>query len=107
MPVPLVLGRDRLGRVTHLETHVALGTHRPRRKRVTSTVRLMIDVVSRELADDPTVDITTTGARSGELRRIEIWMLDVGGRYYITGTPGRRDWLGNPQGHPALTVPPH
>jgi deazaflavin-dependent oxidoreductase (nitroreductase family) len=64
----------------------------------------MNEVVSRELADDPTVDITTTGARSGRLRRIEIWMLDVGGRYYITGTPGRRDWLANLKVDPTLVV---
>ena len=64
----------------------------------------MNEIVSRELADDPTVDITTTGARSGELRRIEIWMLDVGGRYFITGTPGRRDWLANLKADPTLVV---
>ncbi len=54
-----------------------------------------MDVVRHELADDPTVDITTTGRRSGAPRRIEIWMLDIGGRFFITGTPGRRDWLAN------------
>ena len=54
-----------------------------------------MDVVRHELADDPTVDITTTGRRSGAPRRIEIWMLDVDGRFFITGTPGRRDWLAN------------
>ncbi len=57
-----------------------------------------------ELADDPTVDITTTGRRSGMARRIEIWMLDVDGRFFITGTPGRRDWLANLRAHPHLTV---
>lgn len=64
----------------------------------------MNEVVSRELADDPTIDITTTGRRSGELRRIEIWMMDVGGRYFITGTPGRRDWLANLVADPTLIV---
>lgn len=62
------------------------------------------DVVSRELADDPTIDITTTGAKSRQLRRIEIWMLDVDGRYFITGTPGRRDWLANLKADPTLVV---
>jgi deazaflavin-dependent oxidoreductase (nitroreductase family) len=61
-------------------------------------------VVRDELADDPTVDITTTGRRSGLPRRIEIWMLDVEGRYYITGTPGRRDWLANLRADPHLVV---
>ncbi len=52
-------------------------------------------VVRDELVDDPTIDITTTGRRSGQPRRIEIWMLDVDGGFFITGTPGRRDWLAN------------
>jgi deazaflavin-dependent oxidoreductase (nitroreductase family) len=54
-----------------------------------------MEVVRTELRDDPTVDITTTGRRSGLPRRIEIWMLDVDGRFFITGTPGPRHWLAN------------
>ena len=63
-----------------------------------------MDVVRDELRDDPTIDITTTGRRSGQLRRIEIWMLDVDGRFFITGTPGRRDWLANLTDHPDFVV---
>jgi deazaflavin-dependent oxidoreductase (nitroreductase family) len=63
-----------------------------------------MDVVRTELADDPTIDITTTGRRSGEPRRIEIWMLDIDGRFFITGTPGRRDWIANLEADPSLTV---
>jgi deazaflavin-dependent oxidoreductase (nitroreductase family) len=63
-----------------------------------------MDVVRDELRDDPTIDITTTGRRSGRPRRIEIWMLDVDGRFFITGTPGRRDWLANLVAQPALVV---
>jgi len=63
-----------------------------------------MEVVSDELRDDPTIDITTTGRRSGEARRIEIWMLDVDGRFFITGTPGRRDWLANLVADPSLIV---
>ena len=63
-----------------------------------------MDVVHDELRDDPIVDITTTGRRSGQARRIEIWMLDVDGRFFITGTPGRRDWLANLADHPDLVV---
>jgi deazaflavin-dependent oxidoreductase (nitroreductase family) len=62
------------------------------------------DVVSAELADDPTVDITTIGRRSGARRRVEIWMLAVDGRFFITGTPGRRDWLANLIATPQLTL---
>jgi deazaflavin-dependent oxidoreductase (nitroreductase family) len=60
--------------------------------------------VRDELADDPTIDITTTGRRSGRPRRIEIWMLDVDGRFFITGTPGPRDWLANLVADPRLVV---
>ena len=63
-----------------------------------------MDVVRDEHADDPTIDITTTGRRSGQPRRIEIWMLDVDGRFFITGTPGRRDWLANLRADPHLVV---
>jgi deazaflavin-dependent oxidoreductase (nitroreductase family) len=64
----------------------------------------MSDVVRGALAADPTIDITTTGRRSGQPRRIEIWMMDVDGRFFITGTPGRRDWLANLRENPELTV---
>jgi deazaflavin-dependent oxidoreductase (nitroreductase family) len=63
-----------------------------------------VEAVRDELRDDPTVDITTTGRRSGRPRRIEIWMLDADGRFFITGTPGRRDWLANLIAQPKLVV---
>lgn len=68
------------------------------------SVTSVTQIVSDELADDPTIDITTTGRRSGEQRRIEIWMVDVDGRFFITGTPGRRDWLANLAANPELVV---
>ena len=63
-----------------------------------------MDIVRAELAADPTIDITTIGRRSGQPRRIEIWMLDVDGRFFITGTPGPRDWLANLQADSRLVV---
>jgi deazaflavin-dependent oxidoreductase (nitroreductase family) len=63
-----------------------------------------MDAVRDELRDDPTIDITTTGRRSGRPRRIEIWMLDIDGRFFITGTPGPRDWLANLSANPELVV---
>jgi hypothetical protein len=63
-----------------------------------------VKIVSDELADDPTVDITTIGRRSGEPRRIEIWMFDLNGRFFVTGVPGRRSWLANLIFDPELTV---
>ena len=62
------------------------------------------EVVRAELRDGPIVDITTTGRRSGQPRRIEIWMLDVDGRFFITGSPGRRGWLANLAATPGLVV---
>lgn len=59
--------------------------------------------VQAALADDLTIDITTTGRRSGEPRRIEIWFMHVDGTIYITGTPGRRDWFANLSANPAFT----
>jgi deazaflavin-dependent oxidoreductase (nitroreductase family) len=65
-----------------------------------------VELVRRELAHDPTIDITTTGRSTGLPRRIEIWMLDVDGRFFITGTvrPVRRDWLANLRAHPRFVV---
>ena len=48
-----------------------------------------------DLARHRTIDLTTYGRRSGHPRRIEIWWFRVDGRFVITGTPGRRDWLAN------------
>src|SRR3954470_18902205 len=64
----------------------------------------MDDAVLRALEADPTIDITTTGRHTGMDRRIEIWMLDVDGRFFITGTPGPRAWLANLTADPRLTV---
>lgn len=64
----------------------------------------MDPAVRRALETDFTVDITTTGRRSGEPRRIEIWMLHIDGRFFITGTPHPRDWLANLRADPRLTV---
>lgn len=55
----------------------------------------MNEDVANALARDETVDITSTGRQSGEPRRVEIWFRRVDGRFYITGTPGARDWYAN------------
>lgn len=51
-----------------------------------------------------TVDITTTGRRSGEPRRLEIWIVNIDGLIVIGGTPGRRDWFANLSADPKLIV---
>ena len=64
----------------------------------------MNDDVAEALANDLTIDITTTGRQSGEPRRIEIWYHRLDGRYYITGTPGHpRSWYANLLAHPEFT----
>lgn len=59
--------------------------------------------VRRALRADMTVDITTTGRRSGLPHRIEIWAHYLDGRLIITGSPGRRDWYANMLARPELT----
>ena len=34
-------------------------------------------------------------------------MMDVDGRFFITGTPGRRDWLANLRANPRRSVIEH
>jgi deazaflavin-dependent oxidoreductase (nitroreductase family) len=64
----------------------------------------MSDETATALAQDRVIDITTTGRKTGEPRRIEIWFHRLGGRYYITGTPGRaRDWYANLVTYPGFT----
>jgi deazaflavin-dependent oxidoreductase (nitroreductase family) len=52
-----------------------------------------------------TIDITTTGRRSGQPRRIEICFYRVGDSIYLSGVPGprTRDWLVNLAADPHLT----
>lgn len=59
--------------------------------------------VRRALARDRVIDITTIGRRSGSPRRIETWFYRVDDRYFLTGTPGRRDWYANLLANPAFT----
>lgn len=57
-----------------------------------------------DLARYRTIDLTTTGRKTGRSRRIEIWWFRVGGSFVITGTPGRRDWLANIRANPNVTI---
>ena len=51
------------------------------------------------------VDITTTGRRSREPRRIEIVVHNVDGRLYLSGKPGfPRGWIANLLAESAMTV---
>jgi deazaflavin-dependent oxidoreductase (nitroreductase family) len=63
------------------------------------------EAIDAALSRGHTIDITTTGRRSGRPRRIEIVFHNIGGRIYISGTPARskRDWLLNLEAHPDFT----
>ena len=63
----------------------------------------MDEAIRTALARDLTIDITTTGRRSGRPRRVEIWFHRSEGRYIITGTPGTRDWYANLLANPRFT----
>lgn len=54
-----------------------------------------MDAIRRALETDRTIDIVTTGARSGKRRVTEIWFTNIAGRIIICGTPGKRHWLAN------------
>ena len=67
----------------------------------------MDDQVSRALRHGQTIDITTTGRRSGQPRRIEIVDHVIDGRIFISGMPRadrKRAWLLNLEADPRLTV---
>ena len=66
----------------------------------------MDDRIRRALANGQVIDITTTGRRSNETRRIEIVFHNFGGRLYITGMPRAdrtRAWLLNLEADPHFT----
>ena len=54
--------------------------------------------------NDQTVEITTTGRRTGNPHRIQVRLHSVGGRLFIMGAPGRRDWYANMLADPAFTL---
>ena len=63
----------------------------------------MDERVQHALQRDRTIDITTRGRKSGELRRTELWFHHIDGHIYLTGSPGRRDWYANLLAHPEFT----
>lgn len=60
--------------------------------------------LDRASVEPLTVDITTTGRRSGRFQRIEIWVVKVGERLVIGGTPRPRDWLANLHADPRMVL---
>jgi len=68
-------------------------------------VRQALAITRSSTIEDRTVDITTTGRRSGEPRRIEIVFYRSGDSVYLSGIPAprTRDWLANLAAHPRFT----
>jgi deazaflavin-dependent oxidoreductase (nitroreductase family) len=61
--------------------------------------------VAEALKHGHLIDITTTGRKSGEPRRLEIMFHNIEGRLYISGIPSpkRRSWIANLDENPKLT----
>jgi deazaflavin-dependent oxidoreductase (nitroreductase family) len=66
----------------------------------------MNDNIRAALSRGGVIDITTTGRRSGEPRRIEIVFHRIDDRIWISGIPSprRRGWIANLANDPKLTV---
>jgi deazaflavin-dependent oxidoreductase (nitroreductase family) len=60
--------------------------------------------VARALSRGHTIDITTTGRRSGLARRIETVFHNVDGRIVLSGLPGKRSWYANLLANPQFTL---
>ncbi len=62
------------------------------------------DRVAQALGRGGALDITTTGRRSGQRRRIELVYHNVDGRILISGRPGfPRSWIANLRANPRFT----
>ena len=59
--------------------------------------------VQEALEKDLVIDITTTGRKSGDAHRVEIWFHNLDGILYITGLPGTRGWYANILVDPRMT----
>jgi deazaflavin-dependent oxidoreductase (nitroreductase family) len=67
----------------------------------------MDDTIHAALDRGHTIDITTTGRRTGRARRIEIVFHNLDGRIVISGVPMRgrtRAWLHNLEADPRITL---
>ena len=66
----------------------------------------MDDTIRAALSRGGVIDITTTGRRTGDPRRIEIVFHRIDGRIWISGMPSRRKraWIANLEADPHLTV---
>lgn len=68
-------------------------------------VRRALAIDASSTIADRTIDITTTGRRSGQPRRIEIVFYRSADAIYLSGIPApkKRDWLANLSAQPQFT----
>ena len=67
----------------------------------------MDDAIRTAIHHSQVIDLTTTGRRTGQQRRIEIFLHDDHGRLFITGMPRAdrtRDWIYNIAADPSVVV---
>ena len=67
----------------------------------------MDDTIRTALHHSQVIDLTTTGRKTGQQRRIEIFLHDDDGRLFITGIPRAdrtRDWIHNIAAEPRVVV---
>jgi deazaflavin-dependent oxidoreductase (nitroreductase family) len=67
----------------------------------------MDDTIRNALDHSHVIDLTTTGRRSGEARRIEIFLHNLDGRLVISGMPApdrTRAWIHNVAADPRITI---
>ena len=65
----------------------------------------MDEAIRRTLSRGHTIDITTTGRRTGLPRRIELVFHNFDGRLFLSGVPShrKRSWIANLEADPHLT----
>ena len=64
---------------------------------------VMDEAIQQALERDLTIDITTTGRKTGQPRRIEIWFHNLDGELYLTGLPRPCSWYTNLCARPDFT----
>lgn len=62
----------------------------------------MDTAIEHALKTDRLIDITTFGRKTGAPSRKEIAFHSFGGKLYISGTPGKRDWYANMLANPTF-----
>jgi len=59
--------------------------------------------VARALSRGHTIDITTTGRKTGQPRQIETVFHNIDGQIVLSGLPGKRSWYANLLANPRFT----